>query len=419
MHVLVLGGGVIGVTTAWYLRQAGHSVTLVERQPLPAQETSFANGGQISVSHPEPWANPSAPGTVVRWLGRSDAPLLWHWRADGAQWLWGLAFLRACLPAATTRHTTAIAHLATYSLSALNGLRSELSIENDHATRGILHLFKTPKLWAEAQHRMPILQALGIPVTACDLPACCDIEPALAQGGQVFSGGLYAPEDQSGDAARFTQGVAEYARRAGVDFRFDTVVARLLVQQGRVVGAEVRNPHSEPDSILADATVVCLGSYSPGLVRPLGIRLPIYPVKGYSMTVPVTVPERAPMVSLTDETRRIVCSRLGGMLRVAGTAELNGFNLDPNPERSAGLLAWLGDYFPGCFDAAKAEPWCGLRPMTPSGVPVIGESAVPGLFLNTGHGTLGWTLACGSALALAALMSGKARPVDFPFLSPR
>ena len=416
MQILVLGGGVVGVTSAWFLQQAGHQVTLVDRQPAPAQEASFANGGQISVSHPEPWANPSAPGTILRWLGRDDAPLLWHWRKDWSQWRWGAAFLRQCLPGATKKNTEAIAHLAVYSLSVLRALRAQIALDYDASTRGILHLFNTAETWALAQQRVSELGAYGIDVAACDREACFRIEPALEAHAKALQGGVYAKDDESGDAQLFAKTLSEQCVATGVRFIWNTEVIRLEQRGRRVSGVVVKNDSGQHSLLEADATVLCLGSYSPLLMRPLGEYLPIYPVKGYSVTVPVTDESRAPRLSLTDEARRIVCSRLGSRLRVAGTAEVNGYDLSPNEARSQSLLDWLAHYFSGGFDADKAEHWNGLRSMMPTGVPLIGASPFPGLFYNTGQGSLGWTLACGSGAALAQLVADERPSVDFPFL---
>lgn len=417
MRVIVLGAGVTGVTSAWYLAKAGFEVTVVDRQPEAGLETSYANGGQISISHPEPWANPSAPLLALRWLGREDAPLLVRPRASLSQWRWTLAFLRECLPARTRRNTEAIAHLAVYSGQCLRTLRAETGLAYEHQERGILHLFFGATEFSQAHARVDELLRLGIPARACSADDCVAIEPALAAIGSRLAGGLYAPHDESGDAHRFTQALATRAREAGVRFLYDTTVVRVAHTGTLIEGVEVKDGAGRSGRLTADAYVVCLGSYSPQLVTPLGERLPIYPVKGYSVTAPVADPARAPVVSLTDESRRIVCSRLGDRLRVAGTAELNGYSTRISPARSQAILDWLAERLPGAADLGRAQAWAGLRPATPSNVPLIGKSGCMNLWYNTGHGTLGWTLACGSAAALADLMSGRAPAPDFPFLA--
>ncbi|BAL23199.1 D-amino acid dehydrogenase [Azoarcus sp. KH32C] len=417
MHVMVLGAGITGVTTAWFLAKAGFEVSVIERQGEAALETSHANGGQISISHPEPWANPSAPMTALRWLGREDAPLLFRPHADLEQWAWALAFLRECLPARTQRNTQAIARLAVYSAAQLRALRAETGIAYDHLERGILHLFFSAKEFAHGSAKAPQLEALGIRARVCSTDECLGIEPALAHLRDQLAGALYAPDDESGDACRFTQALAIRAAEAGVRFHYRTTITRIAQQGGTIDGIDVRDRDGRTGMLKADQYVVCLGSYGRKLVSPFGEHLPIYPVKGYSVTVPVLDPSRTPSVSLTDESRRIVCSRLGDRLRVAGTAELNGFDTAINPARCQAILDWLESRFPGATDIAAAQRWTGLRPATPSNVPLIGHGGPSNLWYNTGHGTLGWTLACGSASALAALMCGNPAPVrDFPFL---
>ena len=418
MHVMVLGAGLSGVTTAWYLTRAGFQVSLVDRQPGAGLETSFANGGQISISHPEPWANPGAPAQVLRWLGHAEAPLKFRPRRDLAQWTWGLRFLRECLPARAHRNTVAIAALAIASAQRLRALRAELGLEYDQLERGILHLFYSRAEFAKAPARAAQLHTFGIAAEVLDRAACLEREPALAACAGSLSGGIFAQEDESGDAHKFTRALALRLEEAGAALHWETEVSALEIDAGgRVTGARVRRADGSVDSLRAQACVLCLGSHGARLVAPLGLRLPIYPVKGYSITAPVLDPALAPSVSLTDESRRIVCSRLGDRLRVAGTAELNGFDTTIRAERIAPIMEWVQSRFPRAIDLARAEPWAGLRPATPGNVPLIGRSARPGLWLNTGHGTLGWTLACGSAAALAELMSGGRPAVAFPFLA--
>ena len=419
MEVLVIGAGLAGITSAWYLAQAGCKVTVVERQPGPALETSFANGGQISVSHPEPWSNPSAPGTILRWLGREDAPLLFRLRADAAQWRWGLSFLRECLPRRAARNTAAIASLAVYSRRELRALREQTGLRYEARDAGILHLFEKSSEAADLPRRLHELEALGIHGRILGRDEAIALEPALAPLGHRLAGALHGLDDESGNAHLFCRGLATLAADAGVRFVFGTRVSSFDLIHGRLAGARIVDNADRRGVIGADAIVLTAGSYSPGLVRPLGLRLPIYPVKGYSITVPVLDPERAPKISLTDESRRVVCSRLGQHLRVAGTAELNGFDLSPNPGRSAALVRWLEERFPGAADLSQVEHWCGLRPATPSNVPLIGPGGIDRLYLNTGHGTLGWTLACGSGRAIADIVTGRPPEPAFPFLKAR
>jgi D-amino-acid dehydrogenase len=419
MHVMVLGAGLTGVTTAWYLARAGFQVTVLERRPAAGLETSFANGGQISISHPEPWANPRAPLQILRWLGRADAPLLFRPRADWAQWRWGLRFLRECLPSRARANTAAIANLAAYSRECLLDLRRELDLAYDQQSAGILHLFFSRKDLDHGRARVEMLARHGIPARLLDPAQCLALEPALTPLATRLQGGLHGLADESGDAHRFTQALAARCEAAGVRFLYNTRVDAIDHRAGHANGVAVRDPAGRTGMLSADAYVLCAGPHSPRLAAGWGEDLPIYPVKGYSVTVPVADPARAPHLSLTDETRRVVCSRLGNRLRVAGTAELDGYNLDPNPVRSGAILRWLEDTLPGAGDSTRAEHWCGLRPATPGNLPLIGASRLANLHLNTGHGTLGWTLACGSAAALADLLAGRPPVPDFPFrLSP-
>lgn len=419
MEVLVIGAGLAGVTSAWYLCQAGCKVTVVERQPGPGLETSYANGGQISVSHPEPWANPGAPATVLRWLGRKDAPLLFHPRADMAQWRWAMAFLRECLPGRTARNTRAIAHLADYSRDQLRALRASTGIEYEAGSGGILHLFEDPKDFAHVPAKLQVLQDLGIRARILDPDQAVALEPGLAAMRDRLVGVLHGIDDECGNAHLFCRALAAKAEEAGVRFLFNTTVQSFEVLKQALSGLCVKDGDGRSGTLRADAYVLAAGSYSPLLARSLGERLPIYPVKGYSITAPIIDPDRAPRLSLTDEARRIVCSPLGNFLRVAGTAELNGYDLEADPARSAGIVKWLDEHLPGVADTSRAEHWCGLRPTTPGNVPLIGPSRSGKLFFNTGHGTLGWTLACGSGRAIADIMTGQQPEPDFPFLRPR
>ena len=420
IHVMVLGAGVTGVTTAWFLRRAGFHVSVVERRDEAAQETSFANGGQISVSHPEPWANPSTPFVALRWLGRAGAPLKLRPRLDTEQWQWMAGFLRECLPWRSRRNAAAIAALAVHSLAELRRLRESAGVMDayDAQKRGILHLFFEADPFVRAQNRIRELAVFGIELRSCTAAQCAEIEPALAASAPRLAGGLYAPDDESGDAMRFSQALARVLAADGVRFHYGAHIERLHIADGRrIAGAEVCHAGGR-DTLPADAVVVCLGSYGRQLLRPLGERLPIYPLKGYSITAPVRDAARAPQVSLTDESRRIVCSRLGERLRVAGTADLGGYSPEIDPARIAAMLEWAETRLPGAIDRERAIPWAGLRPATPGGVPVIGRSGqYENLWLNTGHGPLGWTLACGSASVLAALVRGEKPPVGFPFWS--
>ena len=417
MRVTVLGAGVVGTTSAWYLAADGHDVTVIERQPLSAQETSFANGGQISVSHAEPWANPRAPWIALKWLGREDAPLLWRLRADAAQWNWGLRFLRECTAARARANVGAIVRLGLASRAALQALRRELALEYDQLARGILHFDTDLREFEHAVPQAALMREFGcerVPQTAAE---CLAIEPALAGSRVPVVGGTYTAGDESGDARKFTEALARHAAARGVRFRHGESVKALQVEGGRLTGVRL----ASGECVSADITVLALGSYSPLLLKPLGVRLPVYPAKGYSVTLDLAEGVAAPTVSLTDDGHKIVFSRLGQTLRVAGTAEFNGYDTSVNPVRCAALRFRIGELFPALAGVKELDRWAGLRPATPGNVPLIGDMAgagLAGLWLNTGHGTLGWTLACGSGRLLADLVSGRdpdldARPYRF------
>lgn len=411
----MLGAGVVGTTSAWYLARAGHQVTVVDRQPVPGNETSFANGGQISVSHAEPWANPHVLPRVLKWLGHEDAPLLWRWRADPAQLAWGLRFLAECLPGRTRQNIAAIVAMSLYSRNKLRLLRAELSLQYDHLERGILHIYTDHKEFAAATQAAKVMREFGLDRDTVDVDKCLEIEPALADARPRLVGGDYTRSDESGDAHKFTRALAECAMQAGVDFRFNLTVDRITPGGSEIAGVLVHGADG-PELLTADAYVLALGSYSPLLLKPLRICLPVYPAKGYSATLQLPEGAPAPTVSLTDDEHKLVFSRLGNRLRVAGTAEFNGYNLDLNPVRCQILMQRTRQLFPHLAFSAEPEFWTGLRPATPSNVPYIGRSRFRNLWLNTGHGTLGWTMSCGSAAALADLVSGKCPEPEFPFL---
>jgi len=413
--VLVLGAGVVGTTSAWYLARAGHQVTVVDRQPVAGNETSFANGGQISVSHAEPWANPHILPRMLKWLGHEDAPLLWRWRADPAQLAWGLRFLAECLPGRTRRNIAAIVAMALYSRGRLQALREELGLQYDHLERGILHIYTDRAELSAAIKAARVMRQFGLDRATVDVDKCLEIEPALAGARHLLVGGDYTRSDESGDAHKFTCALAEHAKAAGVDFRFGLSIDRIAPGGSKIAGVLV---HGEggAELLTADAYVVALGSYSPLLLKPLGIGLPVYPAKGYSATLTLADGSPAPTVSLTDDERKLVFSRLGNRLRIAGTAEFNGYNLELNPVRCQALIDRTRQLFPRLEIVGEPAFWCGLRPATPSNVPYIGQTRYRNLWLNTGHGTLGWTMACGSAASLAELMSGTLPDPDFPFL---
>jgi D-amino-acid dehydrogenase len=415
MRVIVLGAGVVGTASAWYLARAGHEVTVVERQGAAGLETSFANGGQISVSHAEPWANPGAPAKVIEWLGREDAPLLFRPRWDARQWAWGLRFLVECLPFRTRDNIRQILALALYSRAQLQLLRRDTGIQYDQLTRGILHFYTDEEEFERAVAQAPLMRQYGCERDVKTADECIVIEPALRHAAERIVGGTYTAADESGDARKFTQALAELAAGQGVRFLYGHTIKRLETERRRILSVVLADAEGGDERIAADAYVVALGSYSPLLLRPVGISIPVYPLKGYSITIPLEAGDEAPTVSLTDDSHKLVFSRLGERLRVAGTAELNGYNTDVNDARCQAIVRRTFELFPSAGHPERAEFWTGLRPATPSNVPVVGRTRYANLFLNTGHGTLGWTMACGSGRAIADIVSGRRPEPDFRF----
>jgi D-amino-acid dehydrogenase len=410
MKLLVLGAGVIGTSTAWYLTQQGHEVTVIDRREGAGLETSFANGGQLSASHPEPWSGPGAPAKIIKWIWRDDAPLLFRWRMDPHQWSWGIQFLFECLPSRMRRNMGDIARISLYSLASLKALRAETGIEYDHLSRGILHFFTEQSELDAAAASIPVLREYGIVRELKTVAEAVAIEPALATARDRLVGATYMAGDESGDAYLFTKRLAEMAAAKGCRFEYGKSIEALEVAGDSICGVRVGGK-----TMTADAYVVALGSYSPMLTRPIGLDLPVYPAKGYSATIPIRDASKAPLVSLTDEGAKIVLTHLGDRLRIAGTAELSGYSTELNSVRCEALTKRAALLFPEAGDYAHPTYWTGLRPSTPSNVPIIGRSRFPNLYLNTGHGTLGWTMAAGSGRALADIISGRTPEVDFRF----
>jgi D-amino-acid dehydrogenase len=415
MKVLVLGAGVIGTTSAWFLRERGHDVTVVERQSAAAMETSFANGGQISVSHIEPWANPSAPMKILRWLGQPDAPLLFRPRLDAQQIRWALQFLVECLPWRTRRNMLQILAISKYSGETLRALRTQTQLRYDDLQRGILQIYTDREGFDDATAAAELVRGYGIAREVKTADECVRIEPALAMRRDWIVGGTYTASDETGDARKFTQGLADLAAQRGVVFSYGVTVASLAVVGDSVAGVRVVDEHYREEVVSADAYVACLSSYTPKLLAPIGVKALVYPAKGYSATLPIVDSALAPTVSMTDDAKKIVFTRLGERLRVAGTAELSGYDLELNKLRCEALTRRAEEWFGSAIDTSGAEYWTGLRPATPSHVPLIGRTRLHNLFLNTGHGTLGWTMSAGSGKVLADIVSGRKPEIDFAF----
>lgn len=425
MRVIVLGAGLLGVSSAYFLQQLGHEVTVIDRQATPGAETSFANGGQISVSHAEPWANPGAPLKLLQWLGKEDAPLLFRLRADARQWLWGLQFLRECTPARTRHNIRQIVNLGTYSRAVLQQLRRDTGIAYSQRTQGILHFYTSAREFDAALEPAAQMRELGCERQVVSADEAVKIEPALRHIRAQLAGATFTAEDESGDANAFARGLAQRCEAAGVKFLMSHHITALREAGGRIDHVELTDAQGRYQRLQADAYVLAMGAFSPLLAAPLGLRLPIYPAKGYSVTMPVNDAAMAHQVSLTDDEFKLVFSRLTAeqgngqpgqdMLRIAGTAELNGYDRDLNRVRCEAIVRRVEQLFPGAGDTTRAQFWSGLRPATPSNVPIIGQSKLPNLYLNTGHGTLGWTHACGSGKSVARIVSGLAPEVDFAF----
>lgn len=389
---------------------------MIDRCAGPARETSFANGGQISVSYAEPWANPQAPLKLLRWMFQNDAPLQFRPQLDVRQWAWGLAFLRECMPSRLAPNIRAMVRMAEYSRSTLRTMRSELGISYDHLERGILNFYRDQHEFDLSQKAAGVMRDFGVERRALSADEVVAIEPALAHQRANIVGGDFTPEDESGDVNLFACALADRCAAAGVEFKFNTRISRLKSAIGRVDAVETIDAEGRYGATAADAFVVALGSYSPILLKSLGVPCNVYPAKGYSATFPVIDSARAPTVSLTDSRYKVVMSRLGDRLRLAGTVELSGYSRALSTPRCEALARLANSLFPDALDIGRAAYWSGLRPATPSNVPLIGRTRIANLYLNTGHGALGWTMGAGSGRALADLLDGRKPEPEFPFL---
>lgn len=426
MKVTVLGAGIIGVSTAWHLLQRGHEVTLVERQRDAALETSFANAAQISVSYCEPWANREAPLKALKWMFSPTSPLLFRPQLDPAQWRWGLQFLAQCNDAAFERNVAQLVALGSYSHAALKDVVRETGIEYQRLERGIAHFYVDQKSYEGAAGAAELMARFGVKRRVVSREELLRIEPALAAYGDRIVGGTFTETDESGDARVFTQQLAALCAAKGAQLLYGHDIEGIDLDGSRVNTVRVRSRDSGILSALkADATVVACGSYTTPLLAKIGLRVPIYPGKGYSATLPLLQPGRAPFVSMIDDSRKIAISRLGNELRVAGTIELGGFDLSLDTplakKRCEMLVQRIEEVFPGVADtrlpAEGGNPqfWTGLRPATPTNIPLIGRLPVKGLWINAGHGTLGWTHGAGSGKAMAELISGERPAMAFGF----
>ncbi|MFY1866186.1 D-amino acid dehydrogenase [Achromobacter xylosoxidans] len=402
MHVIVLGSGVIGTTTAYYLARQGAKVTVLDRQPGAAQETSYANAGQVSPGYSTPWAAPGIPLKAIKWLFKKHAPLAI--RLDGSlyQLKWMAAMLANCSAERYAVNKERMLRLAEYSRDCLRELRADTGIHYEERARGTLQLFRTEAQMEAARRDIAVLEEVGVPYELLDRNRLVTAEPALARSLHKLAGGLRLPNDETGDCRLFTTRLAEMAAALGVEFRYNQSVTGLNTAGGQVTGVRVGN-----EVLTADRYVAAFGSYTRGFLEPLGLDLLVYPVKGYSLTIPMKDEAAAPVSTILDETYKIAVTRFDDRIRVGGMAELSGFDLRLKDARRKTLELVVNDLFPGSGDVARAEFWTGLRPMTPDSTPVVGPTRYGNLFLNTGHGTLGWTMACGSGKLVADQVLGQ------------
>ena len=402
MRVVVLGNGVIGTCSAWYLARAGFEVTVIDRLDEPALGTSFANAGQISPGYASPWAAPGVPLKALKWLFSRHAPLAIYPGLDPLQYVWLAQLLRNCTAARYAVNKARMVRLSEYSRDCLDELRAETGISYEGRELGTTQLFRTQSQLDGAAKDIAVLEQYGVPYELLDRAGIARVEPALAAVSGQLAGALRLPNDQTGDCHMFTRKLAAMAQAQGVEFRFGQTIDSLERSGDRITGARINGKLET-----ADRYVVALGSYSPALLAPLGIRAPVYPLKGYSLTLPISNPAMAPMSTVLDETYKVAITRFDDRIRVGGMAEVAGFDLSLSPRRRATLEKVVHDLYPHAGDTSEASFWAGLRPATPDGTPIVGGTRFSNLFLNTGHGTLGWTMSCGSGRYLADVMANK------------
>jgi D-amino-acid dehydrogenase len=413
MKVVVMGAGVIGVTTAYYLAKAGAQVVVLDRQSGPGLEASYANAGELSYGMTSPWAAPGVPLKALKWLFMKRRPLFIWPLISPTMWKWGAQMLNNCSESAYTVNKSRMVRISNYSRDVLPDLIAETGIEFEGRAQGTLQLFRTQKQLKGSKADQEILAEYDSPYEVLDRDGCIAVEPALVAVKHKFVGGLRLTADRTGDCRMFTMALAEKAAALGVEFHYDQTIQGIAIENGRVAGVDT----DKEGRVTGDAYVCALGSYAPRVLNPIGLRLPVYPVKGYSVTLPVTDDAMAPQSTIMDETHKVAITRLGDRIRVAGTAEIAGYNNRLGPHATSTVRYVIEDLFPNGGDITKFEGWTGLRPMTPDGTPVLGQTPYDNLFLNTGHGTLGWTMACGSGRAVADLVLGKKPEIDFDGLT--
>lgn len=412
MRVCVLGSGILGITTAYFLNERGFDVTVLERKSGPAEETSFANGGQLSYSHAEPWAVPSVLPKIIKWMFKENSPLVLNLRFDPAMWAWGLRFLAQCTNAKAKENALNTLRLALYSRDVLANIRAKVPFDFHFLQKGVLHVFTDEKLLASAEKQAAFQADYGCEYQALDAAATVALEPALNHLAPKIKGSVYHAQDESGDIYRFSVELAKYCESKGVKFRYNADIKSMIKEGDRIKG--LRTSHGVVE---ADAYVMACGSYSTPLLNSVGVRLPIYPMKGYSLSVPISDESRVPSISITDQGSKIVYSRLGNILRSAGTAEFAGYDHTITQKRIQHLKNEMKRIFGDVSDYNKATGWACLRPQTPQGTPYIGKTHLSNLYLNTGHGTLGWTLGPGSSKIVSDIIAGEQPEIDLSGLT--
>lgn len=412
MKVIVLGAGVIGVTTAYYLARQGAEVTVIDRQREPGMETSYANAGELSYGMTSPWAAPGIPKKAIKWMMMKHRPLLIWPMLSPTMWAWCLKMVKNCNEDAYRINKSRMVRVSNYSRDSLHELLADSPIDFDLRERGTLQLFRTEKQLKASKADQDVLAAFDSPYEVLDRDGCIGVEPGLAHVADKFVGGLRMTADRTGDCRLFTRGLAERCAELGVTFHYGETIKSLKIDEDRIKSVE-----TDQGTLTADSFVCCLGPHAQVVLKKIGIDLPIYPIKGYSITLPVTDPDAAPQSTIMDESHKVAITRLGDRIRVAGQAEIIGYNQKLGAHATDTVRHVIGDLFPKGGDVSKSEGWTGLRPMTPDGTPVIGPSRYSNLFLNTGHGTLGWTMAAGSSRAVADIVLGKTPEIDMDGLT--
>lgn len=408
MKIIILGSGVVGVTSAWYLNQAGHDVTVIERESGPALETSFANAGQVSFGYTTPWAAPGLPFKAMKWMLRKNAPLIIHPHPNLSMISWLFAMLSNCTTEKYKKNKALMVRVSDYSAQCLKALRNDTNIHYDERMKGTIQLFRTQHQLDAVSKDIDVLKADGIAFEMLNAKGCIAIEPGLTPLHNQILGGLRTPNDETGDCQIFTTKLAKMAEEKGVKFQYNTTIKKLHMEGGKIANVE-----TTAGMQTADAYLVCMGSFTPFLLKDLGIKVPIYPVKGYSITVPIIDEAKAPVSTVIDDIYKVAVTRLGDRIRVGGMAEVSGYKIKLSKPRLDTLLEALHMMFKGAVDPNfQPQLWSGLRPVTPDSVPILGGTKYSNLFINSGHGTLGWTMSTGSGKFISDIISGKKPEID-------